>query len=263
MNWPWSFRAEYERRVREALARAAAPGVLTDAELTALPDAVQRYIRLSGAVGQPRVSSFRARFEGRIRSGPGTPWMAFSGEQVNTVAPAARFFFMDAVMKGLPVKVFHAFEDGAATMRVKLLGLIPVVNAMGPEMTRAETVTVFNDLCVIAPGALVDPAIRWRGVDARHAGAAFTLGANTIEAVLEFNDRGELVDFVSDDRLAGSADGRTFTRMRWTTPLGPYRSFGPHTLAGGGAGRWHPASGEAYDYIQMAFGDIRYNVAAG
>lgn len=262
MNWPWSFRAEYERRVREALARPATSGVLTDAELAALPDPVQRYIRLSGAVGQPRVSSFRATFEGRIRSGPEAPWMTFTGEQVNTVRPAARFFFMDAVMKGLPVKVFHAFENGAATMRVRLLGLIPIVNAKGAEMTRAETVTVFNDLCVIAPGALVDPAIRWGDVDAPHAGAAFTLGADTIEAVLEFNDRGELVDFVSDDRSAGSPDGKAFTRMRWTTPLGAYRSFGVHTLTGNGAARWHPATGDAYDYIQMAFTDIRYNGAA-
>lgn len=262
MIWPWSFRAEYERRVREALARPVTPGVLTEADLTPLPDPVRRYVRLTGSVGQPRVSSFRATFAGRIRGGPEAPWMAFTGEQVNTVSPPSRFFFMDAVMKGLPVKVFHAFENGAATMRVRLFGLVPVMTAQGPEMTRAETVTVLNDLCVIAPGALVDPAIRWRAVDARHAGAAFTLGSNAIEAVLEFNDRGELVDFVSDDRLAGSADGRTFTPMRWTTPLGAYRSFGPRTLTGSGAGRWHPATGEAYDYIQMTFTDIRCNEAA-
>lgn len=263
MIWPWSFRAEYDRTVRGALARTVEPGLVVEADLDPLPEPVRRYVRGSGALGQPRVSSFRATFDGRIRSGPNAPWMPFTGEQVNTMAPAARFFLMDAVMKGLPVKVLHSFHDGAATMRVRLLGLIPIVDAKGPEMTRAETVTLFNDMCVIAPGALIDPAIRWSAVDARHVAAAFTLGVNTIEAVLEFNDRGELVDFVSDDRRAGSPDGKTFTPMRWTTPLGAYRSFGPHTLAGNGAARWHPAEGDPYDYIQMTFRDIRYNVSAG
>ena len=38
-------------------------------------------------------------------------------------------------------------------MRVRLLSLIPMVDASGPDLRRKETVTVFNDLCLLAPGA--------------------------------------------------------------------------------------------------------------
>jgi hypothetical protein len=187
--------------------------------------------------------------------------MSFTGEQYNFLDRPARFFIIDASMYGLPVQAFHRFEDASATMRVKLLSILPMVDAAGPEMTRAETVTLFNDMCVFAPGSLADPKIQWREIDALHVGGTFTNAGVTIGAVLTFNDAGELVDFVSDDRLAGSADGRSFTAMRWSTPLGGYRTFGAHTVSAQGAGRWHPTGSEPYDYIQLGLTNIRYNVS--
>jgi hypothetical protein len=47
-------------------------------------------------------------------------------------------------------------------MRVKVASILMMVDAKGPEMDQAETVTLFNDLCVFAPGALIDPRIRWQ-----------------------------------------------------------------------------------------------------
>jgi hypothetical protein len=42
------------------------------------------------------------------------------------------------------------------------------------------------------------------------------VGEITISAVLHFDESGELVDFVSDDRLAASPDGKTFLPLRWS-----------------------------------------------
>lgn len=41
--------------------------VLTESDLQGLPLPVQRYIRVTGCVGKPRVHSMRVRFEGRMR----------------------------------------------------------------------------------------------------------------------------------------------------------------------------------------------------
>jgi hypothetical protein len=227
-----------------------------------MPDPVRRYVRLAGAVGQPRVRNFHATFSGRIRGGPGAAWMGFEGEQYNFYDPAERLFILDAAKLGIPVVAFHRFQGRSATMRVKLASVVPMVNASGPEMLRAETVTLFNDLCVFAPGALSDPAIRWREVDATHAVGRYAREGVEVEALLTFDGEGRLVDFVSDDRLAGSPDGRTFTPMRWSTPLRNYRRFGTATLSASGAGRWHPPGEDAYNYIELELRDIRYNVLA-
>lgn len=41
-------------------------------------------------------------------------------------------------------------------MRVRVAGLAQVVDVRGPEMDRLDAVTLPNDLCILAPGALVD-----------------------------------------------------------------------------------------------------------
>ena len=93
---PSSFRAQYKREVAQGVSRGSATALLTDADIAALPVIVQRYIRLSGAVGQPHVQNFRARFHGQIRSGPEARWMSLTGEQYNFFDKPSRFFLMDA-----------------------------------------------------------------------------------------------------------------------------------------------------------------------
>ena len=97
-------------------------------------------------------------------------------------------------------------------------------------MDRAETVTLFNDMCLLAPGTLIDPGIAWEAVDATTARARFTNGGQTITATLLFDSAGQLTNFVSDDRSRSSPDG-TFTPRRFSTPLRDYRDFGPVRLA--------------------------------
>ncbi len=149
--------------------------------------------------------------------------MTFTGEQVNTYGSApSRLFLMDATMRGLPVDVLHVFVGRCATMRVKACSLVTMVDAAGPDIDRAETVTLFNDLAVLVPAALIDAPIAWQTLDDQHVRGAFTNGAHTVTAELIFNDAHELVDFISDDRLAASENGKSFTPKRWSTPLSGY-----------------------------------------
>lgn len=256
---PWSLRTEYERATRASGTVAPPATVLTELDLAALPDPVRRYVRRSGALGQPLPRSFRATWTGRIRSSASAPWMAFTAEQVNRLDLPRRHFLMDATMKGLPVAVLHAFDERGATMRVRLLSVVSMVDAKGPDLTRAETVTLFNDLCILAPGALVSPLIAWEPIDGRRARASFSLRGHKIRAELHFNEAGELVDFSSDDRLAGSPDGRTFTPQRWTTPLRNYAQMGPVRVATHGETVWHPSSGP-YAYGEFELTSLVYNV---
>ena len=186
--------------------------------------------------------------------------MSFTADQLNILDTPRRFFWMDARMKGLPVDVLHAFDENGATMRVRLLSVRTMVDAKGADLTRAETVTLFNDLCVCAPGALVFADVSWEPIDAHRAIGHFTLGVNTITAELRFDDDGDLVDFVSDDRAAGSPDGRTFTRVRWTTPVRDYARVGPARVATRAETRWHPDTG-AWTYGEFELTSLAYNVA--
>jgi hypothetical protein len=256
-----SFRAQFERDVAPRLARDTSVATVRDADLESLPAAIQRYLRLAGVVGQPRVLNFRARMRGQIRGGPDARWMSFAAEQYNFFNDASRFFILDAAMAGVPVRAFHRYVGGSATMRVRLASLLTIADASGAEMDQAETVTLFNDMCLFAPAALIDAPVRWREIDARTVAATFTNAAHTISAILTFDDNGELVDFVSDDRFASTADGKRFTRMRWSTPVRDYRTYGQHRVASRGEGRWHSPSGE-YTYIRLEVESVEYNLTS-
>ena len=235
---PTSFHAQYrERATSRTCRRRPFAAVRDEADLVDLPTPLAAYVRRSGALGQPRVVSFHADFHGRIRSGPDAAWMPFTGQQVNTYGPRPqRIFLMDATRSGLPVTVLHVFADTTATMRVKLLSLFTVVDASGPEMDRGETVTVFNDLVVMAPGAIVDAPATWEAIDDLHVRGTFTDGGETVSATLTFNAEHDLVDFVSDDRTRASADGKTFTPRRWSTPLAGHHEIDGHRVLDGRRG---------------------------
>jgi uncharacterized protein DUF6544 len=258
---PHGFGAEYRRRVHAALDGPAPHGLVTEADLVHLPPVLAGYLRRCGAVGQPRVANFRAALHGRIRSGPTKPWMAFTAEQFNTYGPhVRRLFHIDATIFGLPVDVLHVFDDGTASMRGRLCSMLPILGAAGPDADRAETVTLFNDLCLLAPGALVDAPVTWQQLDDHHLRGTFTHGAHTVSAVVVFNDAHELVHFISDDRLRAAPGGRSFTRQRWSTPIDAYAPYGPRRVAAHGEGRWHAPEPEGeFAYLEYHLDGITYN----
>jgi hypothetical protein len=254
-----SLRGEYERDVDRALARHPPAELIASADLARLPAPVQRYLRAANVVGRPRVHNFHARMHGRIRNGPKARWITLSAEQYNFVDEPARMFYLKGSMFMIPVHGYHRYVGSSATMRVRAAGLVSVVDVSGNEMDQGETVTMFNDMCVMAPATLIEPSIVWEPMDAFTARATFTNAGHAIRAELSFNEAGELTNFRSDDRYQTSPDGKSMRKVRWSTPLGPYRSFGQIRLASGGEARWHEANGE-YAYIELTIDEVQYNV---
>jgi hypothetical protein len=256
-----SYRAEYRRLVSAALAQSHDAGVVTEADLAQLPSLVADYVRRSGAVGQPRVTNFRARIHGRIRAATTKPWMSFTADQVNTFsAQPSRLFSMHATLFGLPIDVLHVFVGRSATMRVRACSIVPVVNASGPVMDRGETVTIFNDLCLFAPAAIVDAPITWHAVDLLRVRGDYTRGAITVTAELVFNEDHDLIDFVSDDRSRASVDGKTFRSQRWSTPVSQYETIGGHRILSVAEAHWHAPQPEGeFAYLELRVDRIGYN----
>jgi hypothetical protein len=256
---PISLRAAYERDVDRALTHVGPTKPVSDEDLAHLPPPVQRYLRGAGVVGQPGVRNFHVRMHGRIRNGRDAPWMPLMAEQYNLVDEPARLFYLWGSMLTIPVQGYHRYVGPSATMNVRAAALVPIVQVSGSEMNQGETVTMFNDMCVMAPATLIDPAIVWEPVDNRTARASFTNAGQTIRAELSFNEVSELTNFWSDDRYQTSPDGKSVRTVRWSTPLARYRSFGPVRLASGGEARWHEPSGD-YAYVELTFDDVQYNM---
>jgi hypothetical protein len=222
-----SLQARYERAVAAEFAaqplRPAAPP-LTLEDLAGLPALVRRYVERSGAIGRPRPQNMRVVFDAEMYRRPGQAPMRAAAVQHTFFGQPTRLFLMKSRMFGLPVRALHIYRQAQATFTVRVASLVNMVDQRGDEISAAETVTVLNDLCLMAPAALVDPRLTWTPVDDRTAGVTFTNGPRRVSATLVFNDRDELVDFWSDDR-PDSSSGR-FVPMRWSTPVDEYADAG-------------------------------------
>jgi len=174
-----SLTSTYQREVERGLARSpmrseAEPALVTEADLARHPPLVQQYLRRVGVVGKPRVHAFRAHFTAEMKMSPDADFIDATAEQTSFFDEPARFFIMDATRAGVPFRALHRYVGPHATFEVRVADLVKVVDARGPEMDRSETVTMFNDLCAIAPPALVFADVRWEEMDGHHVRGFFT-----------------------------------------------------------------------------------------
>ncbi len=255
-----SFAARWKAAVAEELdAQGHGPGpLLTEDALAGLPGPVRRYVLASGAVGRPVPTSMRLELEAVMHRQPGDRGMRATSTQCNWFARPARMFLMQARMFGLPVRALHLYRDAQATFQVRAAGLLTMVDQAGEVISRGETVTVLNDMCMLAPGTLADPRLSWTAVDDRTAAVAFTNGPHRVTATLAFNDDDELVDFWSDDRPE-SVDGG-FVDRRWSTPVSGYRKSDGMRLPTRGTALYARPEGP-FAYGEFTVRSIAYDAA--
>ncbi len=252
---PGSYSRVFQEESNLGIARLLAPGPVTETDLAGLPFPVRKYLRYAGVVNKPRVQNFHAHLTGQMRREQG--WMDISAEQYNFYDERTRAFFIQGSVFGVPLDGLHLYKDTSAIMHIRLASLFRIVNAEGDTMTKSETVTMFNDMCLLAPATLIDTSIRWEPIDSLTAKATFTNAGRTISALLYFNREGALVDFRSDNRFM-SEDGLTYTSYPWSTPVRNYRNFAGRNVATEADVIWHMPDGD-YTYGKFKLTDIQYN----
>lgn len=234
------------------------PPLLED-DLAGLPAPVRRYIARSGALGRPRPQNMRVVMDARMYRAPGQAPMRARSEQYTFFGDPARLFLMDARMFALPVRALHVYRQHRATFTVRVASTKTMTDQHGNQISAAETVTVLNDLCLMAPGAMLDHRLQWSDSDDRSADVTFTNGPYTVSARLHFNERDELVDFESDDRPDSSTG--VFVPMRWSTPVIEYTDVsGRHQLRRGSARYLRPEG--PFTYGEFTVRAIDYDVPA-
>jgi hypothetical protein len=127
-------------------------GVVTEADLSGLPAAVQRYLRFMGVVGRSRDWSFRVRLTGQFRLRPGGGWMPAQSWQYNIAVPVARIFAIRVRFAHLlPMTASDTYLHGHGRMVGKLLGLVTVTDGSGNQYDVSELLTWLNDAVLLAP----------------------------------------------------------------------------------------------------------------
>jgi Family of unknown function (DUF6544) len=236
---------------------------ISEAELTALPGAAERYLRFMGIVGRPRDWSFRARFVGEFRQRPGQKFMPCEAWQYNTSLVPARVYYMRIDFAGvLPMFGVDVYQAGQSRMNGKLLGLITVADGSGPEFNVSELTTYVNDALMFAPSMLLRPAVTWATVDDYSFDVRMSDGGISATSRVFVDEQGRMVDFGTTDRWAALPAG--LTRARWTTPIDGWQDHDGRWLPAGGRAIWHLDTGD-FEYVRGRFipESVEFNTSPG
>ncbi len=253
-----TFREETDKALAESSVQE--DSILTEEDLGHLPEQVQKYLRYVGAVGRAKVRNFRIVFGGEFKTAPDKEWTGMAATQYSEVMDVKRLYYMEMKMGGMPIVGLHKYEDATAIMLIKLAGLITVGDGSGEEMNKGETVTVFNDMCMFAPASLIDERIEWEIIDPLTVKGTFNNKGIKVSALLYFNEKGELINFVSDDRYY-SPTGKTYEKIRWSTPVKEYKDYNGIRISSGGQAVWSFPEGD-YCYARADIKDVEYNITS-
>jgi hypothetical protein len=262
-----SLRAKFSREVGKlGLPVVTSPlPLVTEADLSPLPEPAQRYLRTMGVVGRPRDWSFRLSFLGRFKVKPNAPWRPCEVWQYNTGVGITRTFFMRMRFAGLPVIGRDTYRDGHGRMLGRLLDLVTVIDGSGPEFDLGELVTYLNDLVLLAPSMLLVPAVAWTAVDERSFELSLSDHGNTVRARVFLDERGAPVNFETTDRFCDDpANPKRLLRARWTTPMEGFQDVGGRKVPTRGRAVWHLPQGElCYADFALVPATLAFNLPPG
>ncbi|MBW2305174.1 MAG: hypothetical protein JRF57_15865 [Deltaproteobacteria bacterium] len=192
----------------DGLWSSARPGArdFDPALVSGLPEGARSYLGHAIAAGTPLASAVRLRMHGEIRL---KGWHPFTAEQV-ILWNRGMIWRATVRMFGMPIRGGDFFLDGQGTMRWKLFGILPIVNAAGPDISRS-TAGRMNIESVWLPSVLCGEGVSWTAAGKR-LHARFAAHGESAEIDFTVNADGQ-IETVSMPRW-GNPEGDAFHYVR-------------------------------------------------
>lgn len=174
----------------------------SSALLTQLPTTAHRYLEQAIAPDTSLASAVRLWMHGDIKLGE--KWHSFQGEEV-ICWHRGMIWRARTWMGGLPIWGADRIVDGVGDMQWKILGLFPVVTAVGEDVTRSARGRLQGE-AVWLPSVLCQPDIVWTQLDQSQVQANFTTGGESAHLIFTVSDSGTL-EQVKFDRWGNPEGG--------------------------------------------------------
>lgn len=161
---------------------------------------------------------------------PGAPWQPL--EAVQTVAIGEAGFVWQARQSLGPwpkFQVVDAFVAGQGSLRVRLLGLLGIVNATGPEVSYGEALRYLAELPWAPDAILGNPAIRWCEIDEEWVAASIDVAGRPATVRFRFNGGGDIAEVFADARETIDDQGNPAS-YPWQGFFRDYRMIGPRRI---------------------------------
>lgn len=258
VSWgSWNFNRMATREA-EALRSGAIPsqtGIVAPEMLAPLPAPVAHWLTQSGVVGKEKTYTVRLEQKGLMRRTPEDKWM--KTDAIQYFYPEKPGFIWIADVEMMPLLSFAGrdkYEDGKGNMLIKLLSLIPVVDATGPEIDQGTMLRYLGEICWF-PSAALSPFITWEAIDSTSARATMSYAGVSASGVFTFSEDGRLLHFSAKRYMGGGADS---TLEEWFVPSSEWKELNGVRVPVKGDVIWKLSTGD-FNYYQWEITRIDYN----
>lgn len=220
--------ARYRRDVdalTAGLREGATDDVLSEKDVSCLPEPLRRYLRACGFIGAPRAAALTMVYRDvSFMQGRKGPALTIDYAQWNSADAPVRLAFIDSGLFGIPFQGYDVYRDGKGAMVGVLGKAATLFDQRGADMDRACLATYLAEAPLI-PASLLQDAIACELAGEHEVRATMAYGGQTVTGVFTFNERDEYVSFHTEDRAVAEGDG-AMTYVPWTAECGKYERKG-------------------------------------
>lgn len=233
-----------------AVARESGGEVFHAGLVESLPEPARRYLLHAIRPGTRIAGSVRLRIKGRLRLSPKQSWMPL--DSTETIGRERGFVWKASTGGLFRISGFDRYSNGTGEMRWKLLGLIPVMTASGPDVTRSARGRFAAELVLLPEALLPQPGVSWTAEGSDAACVAVEVGGERIDLHLKLDADGRLRKL--EMRRWGDyglPKGR-WAHIPYSVAFPSEREFEGHTIPDRWTVAWEGASG----HFEYFYGEV-------
>ncbi len=212
-----------------------------------LPEPVKRYFDLVLKENSNKIKSVDLTHGGYFKTSEKSRWIRIRGQQYfRTDQPWFRWTGRTALFKAV-----DSFEDGSGQLRVKLLGLIPIVKEEGAHVDQAELLRWLAESFWFPTNLLPSDNLTWDKVDCNTARVNYRYKDISISYLVSFNEKGEMT------RLEAKRYRQAGEIMTWVGKVSDYKNFDGFLVPTHIEASWIMEEGE-HQYVDFYVTSIDY-----
>jgi hypothetical protein len=230
--------------------------IVSESDLTNLPDPVKKWLKHCGTLGKPFISFGKVTQIAEMQMKPEQDnWMTATAIQYTTIDNPAFIWAVDVKMNSfLSFQGRDKFDDGKGEMLIKLNSLINIVHERGEKLDEG-TLQRFLGEMVWFPSLALSPYITWEQIDENKAKATMTYKGNSGSGTFIFNSNGDVTKFSA---LRYKGNDVHAKRYDWEMKILDYKTFEGIKVPSKMTSTWK-LDEKDWTWLKMEVTDIKYN----
>lgn len=229
---------------------------ISEDRLLRLPPPVLRWLHLSRSLDTAKpIRSVMISQEGMLRTKPEGRWMPFRAKQ-HSLLDTPSFIWKARIRAapGITICGRDLYLNGRADMLIKLMGVLKVGYAHGPEINQGSLVRYLAEM-VWYPTAALSPYVTWEAIDDDMARAYISYEDINASGIFYFQKTGEPIRFVAQRYKEA---GGTCTLEEWEVRMGTYKKFQGILIPSQGEISWNLRTG-AFHWFRFEVKEARFD----